>query len=824
MKQLLQNRSFIGIILSVIIIAGISSVYFYPDAFEGKVLQQHDMQQGMANSHELQVHEAETGEKAWWTNSLFGGMPAFQISPDYPSTHLFSWITRAYGLFLPSPANLLAMMMLGMFIMLMAIKMKPRISLIGAIAWGLSSYYIIIIGAGHIWKFVTLAYVPPTIAGLIWLFRGRRLLGAGIAALFMMLQIASNHVQMSYYFSWVMAGFIIAYGIEAYKEKRMKQWGVNLAIFCGAMLLAVAANAPTLYHTYKYSHETIRGGHSELTHDEVDSKNETNGLDRDYITQYSYEKAETLSLLIPNIKGGESGSSLADTDEGRKLMRADRTGEMTLLQLFSPYFGGAEGTSGPVYVGAIIFALALFGAIAVRGPAKWALVVLTLLSIFLAWGRNMQWFTDLFIDFVPMYSKFRTVESILVIAEFTIPLLAMLGLREIICSENRTKMLRPLIISFGICALICLISIMAPSVWGDAVMTEGDDMRLTMYEQMGYLPQGFNMAYYPEAANAVESIRLGLVRSDALRSLLFLVLGAGAVWVMAGKKLSSTIGLLCLGALVAIDLFTVNKRYLDSDDFKTPAVAKSFTPSAADKFILDDPDAHFRVLNAANFNDLQTCYFHKSIGGYHAAKLTRYQDFIDRCLTSPDNPAFLSGVNMLNTKYFITDPNEPPVMNDYALGNAWFIEEIDYVDSPDDEIASISEIDPSYQAVADRKFEEILGGQPAPVHPDDYIELTDYAPARLKYKSNSQNGGIAVFSEVYFPWGWNATIDGLPTKIGRVNYILRAVQIPAGEHTIVMEFRPGSIAATNSLAYVAIILVYLTLAAGIITRLTRRKK
>lgn len=823
MKDILHNRSFIGIILSILIIAGISSAFFYPDAFEGKVLQQHDMQQGMANSHELQTHEAQTGEKAWWTNSLFGGMPAFQIAPDYSSTHLFSWITRAYGLFLPSPANLLAMMMLGMFIMLMAMKFKPRISLIGAVAWAFSSYYIIIIGAGHIWKFVTLSYVPPTIAGLIWLFRGRRLLGAGVSALFMMLQIASNHVQMSYYFSWVMAGFIIAYGIEAYKEKRLKQWGVNLAIFCGSMVLAVAANAPTLYHTYKYSHETIRGGHSELAAKQVDGTNATDGLDRDYITQYSYEKTETLSLLIPNIKGGESGSSLAESQKAREMIRQDRSGELTLLQLFSPYFGGEEGTSGPVYVGALIFALALFGSIVVRGPLKWALVALTLLSVFLSWGRNAQWFTDLFIDFMPMYSKFRTVESILVIAEFTIPVLAMLGLREALCSENRQKLLKPLAISFGICIFICLISIIAPSIWGNAAMTEGDIIRLKQYKSLGYLPQGFNIAYYPSAIEAAESLRLGLVRSDALRSLLFIAIGG--VFLMLGIRgsLKRALAMVIVAILIVGDLYAIDKRYLNSDKFFAPKAAQTFTPSAADKAILEDPDPHFRVLNASNFNDLQTCYFHKSIGGYHAAKLTRYQDFIENCLDSPDNPAFLPAVCMLNTKYFITDPNGQPVLNEYALGNAWFIEEIDYVDTPDEEIASIALIDPAYQAVADKKFEATLG-QPSPVSPNDYITLTEYAPDRLEYTARSENGGLAVFSEVYFPWGWNATIDGQPAEISRVNYILRAMPIPAGEHTVVMEFRPESIASTNTVAYCAVILVYLILAAGIFTRIIRPKK
>ena len=821
MKDFLKSRGFLGIIISLIAIAGISLAFFYPDALEGKVLRQHDMQQGMANSHELQTHEDATGEKAWWTNSLFSGMPAFQISPDYPSTGIFSWITEAFGLFLPSPANLLAMMMLGMLILLLAMRIKPQMALIGAVAWGLSSYFVIIIGAGHIWKFVTLAYIPPTIAGLVWLFRGRRLLGAGVTALFMMLQIASNHVQMTYYFSWVMAGFIIAYGIDAYRSKRMKQWGINVAIFCGAMTLAVAANAPTLYHTYKYSKETMRGSHSELVR-EIDSENATSGLDRDYITQYSYEKSETFTLLIPNVNGGASTSTLADTEEGKKLMRADRTGEMTLLQIFTPYFGGAEGTSGPVYVGAIVLALALFGAIVVRGPLKWALVALTVLSIFLAWGRNMQWFTDLFIDFMPMYSKFRTVESILVIAEFTIPLLAILGLREFFRTEKREQLLNLLLVSFGICIFFCLLGIMAPSAFGNAGISDGDSARLAQYSMMGILPEGFSMVYYPEVSDAVESLRLNLVRTDSLRSLLFLAIGGTTLWLLIRKKLPAILALSILGIAVTIDLYTVNKRYLNSSDFSAPQAAEAFTPSPADKAILADTDPHFRVLNASNFSDLQTCYFHKSIGGYHAAKLTRYQDLIDNCLQSPDNPAFMSVTCMLNAKYFITDPNSQPILNEYALGNAWFVDEISYVDTPNEEMAGLMEIDPAFQAVADKKFETILG-TPTPIQPGDAIELTAYAPDRLEYQAHSSQGGLAVFSEVYFPWGWEATIDGKPAELGRVNYVLRAMHIPAGNHTIVMQFRPKSIETTNSLAIGAIILVYLLLAAGIGFAIAKRK-
>lgn len=840
------------------VIVAIALAFFWPDAVEGNVLRQHDMQQGAANGQELaEYRAANPGQIAWWTNSLFGGMPAFQIAPSYASTGLFSWLNSLYGLWLPQPANLLCMMMMGMFILLIAMRCRVGLALIGAVAWGFSSYFIIIIGAGHLWKFITLTYVPPTIAGLVLIYRNRRLLGAALVALFMALQISSNHLQMSYYFAWVMAGFVIAYGIEALRNKKLTDWGINTAVLAGTMLLAVAANAPNLYHTYEYSKQTMRGRHSELTQPASAASTSTDGLDRDYITMFSYEKGETFSLLIPDIRGGASakpyqgtivGTSLTDTDEGKRLARSG--GEMSLLQIFGPYFGGAEGTNGPVYAGAIIMALFLLGCLTVKGPLKWTLVILTLLSIFLAWGRHMMWFTDLFIDFMPGYSKFRTVESILVIAEFTIPLLGILGLHELLSAENPWKtMKKPLLWSFGVCLFFCAIGIFAPSVFGQAIMGERDQQTIAQYVAYGILPQDFNMFDYPSVLQAVEQMRLQLVKTDALRSFLFIAVALIALISFCRGKLRASYAVAIVGVAVLIDLFSADRRYLNHDSFVAPVAATPFTASRADNIILADPDPDYRVLDVQKFTQADPSYFHKAVGGYHAAKLTRYQDLIDRHLGYVANPqvvqlfemradslfmaenaeefapyaAHLNVLDMLNTKYIITDPEEMPFVNDGAYGNAWFVDSVVYVDGADAEMDALDRINPRHVAVADARFEALLG-QSAPGDESDEIRLTSYAPDELKFAYKLKSDRVAIFSEVYFPWGWKAEVNGAEKPLARVDYILRAMRLPVGAGEIVMTFRPQSVRTTDTVATVAIVIIYLILIGSLVVYLRCRGK
>lgn len=845
-KQIIRSRSFIGVVISLAAMVVIAFAYFYPDAAQGNVLQQYDTQQGIAIGQEVKAYQEATGETSRWTNSVFSGMPTFQISPSYPSGRLFSWINTVMGFGLPAPANLIMMMMLGFFILLMAMKMRWYIALTGAIAYGLSSYFIILIGAGHIWKFVTLAYIPPTIAGIILCYRGRYLAGAALTALFAMMQIASNHVQMTYYFLFVVLAFIIVALIDAVKSHQIRRWLIATGSLAVAAIAAVTANLPSLYNTYEYSKETMRGGHSELTRQDA-SATSTSGLDRDYITQYSYGGAETFTLLIPDIKGGatvkpEKGSnkmlSLADLPEAKEMVSKGVISpeEAYYLGYVGQYFGEPEPTNGPVYIGALIFALFLAGCIMVRGPLKWALVILTIFSILLALGRNCMWLTDLMIDYMPMYNKFRTVESILVIAEFTMPLLAAMALQQIFKgnpAESWARNRRGITWGFGIALGICLLAIIAPSVFGSAV-TDTDRQTDAMISQQlaaqgadATTLQAFSLNN-PRIFSAIENLRFSMLRADAMRSFIIAAAGLGAILLYFFGKISLLLAAIIAGGLVCGDLFIVNKRYLDTESFVPKRLSRGdpFPLTDADRTILADTASSYRVMNMPQFWQPGPSYRHKTIGGYHAAKLTRYQDLIDRHLQP-----FLSGnpsdgdwnaVNMLNARY-IVDYSGSPLFNEEALGNAWFVDSVAYVDGADAEMAALDVIDPARTAVADRRFSPALGSS-APRSEGDTIRLTSYAPNRLTYHSESARGGVAVFSEVFFPWGWTATVDGQPVEIGRVNYLLRAISLPAGSHTVEMRFDPKSLHTTDTAATVAIILIYLSLVAAIVLALRRPEK
>lgn len=849
LKRLIHDRQARGFVFSVVVMAIISIAFFYPDNFEGNELRQQDMLQGMANGQEIKQYEEATGEQSRWTNALFSGMPTFQISPSYPSNALFSWITKVYGLGLPSPSNLLFMMMVGFMILMLAMKVKWEYGLIGAIAWGFSTYFIIIIGAGHIWKFVTLAYIPPTIAGIVLAYRGRYLSGAAMASIFAMMQLNANHIQMSYYFIFVIVALVIAYLVKSIKDRKVKQWGVATASLAVAAVLAIGANLPSLYHTSKYAKETQR------EQSEIDNNDPATAdrMKRDYITQYSYGRSETLSLFIPDVKGGasvrpEAGSlrsmSLAELDGALKY--SDDPFVDLYLNYSTQYFGEPELTNGPVYVGVIIFALFIVGCIVVRGPVKWGLLIVLAITILLSWGRNCQWFTDLFIDYVPMYSKFRTVESILVVAEFIIPVLAIIGLYRLYSGTTtplpvadkasqpakflKSKGDKALAVGFGIVGIICLLGVLNPGMFG-AGYNEESEIRNSQYIAQQLTAQGYDQEIVQQASidnpkirNAVEELHLSLVRNDCLRSLIFLVLGMGAVGIwrfnLLKNKRSSTIASVgAIGVLVLIDLYGVNKRYLSHDCFFVPDLSSSIeaiSPTPVDTEILKDRDPNYRVADFDRFGDAKPSYFHKTIGGYHAAKLGRYNDLINSGAITTE-PV----LNMLNARYIVAGGQI--YENDAALGNAWFVDSISYVDNANAEIAALGTLMPEVEAVADKTMEGILG-QAAPGDSTDVITLTSYAPNRLTYKTNTTTSRVAVFSEVYFPWGWEATIDGKPAEIARVNYVLRAMVIPSGSHKIAMTFDPQSVHTTVSVATVSVIVIYLLVVAAIAYSLTRRKE
>ena len=659
---------------------------------------------------------------------------------------------------------------------------------------------------------------------MVWCYRGKYLWGGAVTALFAMMQIASNHVQMTYYSMFLMVFIALGYLQKLHAEHKAAQWLKATGTLAAAAVLAIAANSPNLYNTYKYSKESMRGGHSEITSATDDTNATQGGLDKNYITAWSYGKAETWTLLVPNVKGGatlkpEKGQnnmlSLAQTAKAHEMYRSGDISEedFQYLTQFTQYFGDQPMTNGPVYVGAFILMLFIIGCVIVKGPIKWALIGATLLSVLLAWGHNCMWFTDLFIDYFPMYNKFRTVSSILVIAEITIPLLAMLALNRILTEPDVLRRKWKLIFSI-ICtgAVICLLIALFPGMF--AVFSEEENRQ---FVESGIAQQ------VPTLYSAIVAVRQSLISADAWRSLLIVAMGACVLFLLYMGKVRPAAAAVLIAIATLFDLYSVNKRYLNTDSFMTDVTADtpSFTARAVDNSILQDTTMNYRVYDQDHFKDAMPSYFHKAVGGYHAAKLARYEDIIVHQIAQGN----MEVLNMLNTKYLIFGDSVAQI-NPYALGNAWFVDEISYVDTPNEEMDFISNFNPAVEAVADKRFEAVLG-EAVPHAEGDTIFETTYAPNALTYHASSQRGGVAVFSEVYFPWGWKATIDGNEAEIGRVNYVLRALRIPAGSHTVRFVFDPESVHVTETLAYIAIILIYVALAAAValgLTGLTRRKR
>ncbi len=794
-------------LLAVALLALTAFLFFCPDDIEGNVLQQHDIQQGIANGQEGKAFHEATGETTRWTNSLFGGMPNFQIAPSYPAGKAIGWIWNVYTLGLPSPANLLFAMMAGFFIMCLCFRFKWYNALFASIAWGFSSYFIIIIGAGHIWKFVTLAYIPPTIGGIALCYRGKYLPGAALAALFGALQLQSNHPQMSYYFLFVIFAMVVAWLCSAIREHRIRQWGMATACVIAAGILAVGANSASLYNSYEYSKETVRGRATDLT---PPPGAETGGMSRSAITAWSYGIDETMSLLIPNVKGGatikpvageSSLLSLADTGKADELSLAPE--ELQFLSQFPQYFGNQPMTNGPVYVGAFVLLLAILALFMVNTPMKWALFAVSILAILLSWGHNFEAFTDFFIDNFPGYNKFRAVASILVIVEFTIPLLAIMAVRKMLETENYLQRFGMVFYTvFGLGAIVCFLGWVAPSMFGEPYSAS----EIQQLQQAG----AFSNPQYYNILNAIRETRLSLVSTDSLRSLAFILLGALVIFLyLRGAVKNRAVFVCMLTAVMLIDLFSVGKRYVTSENFTSPALEDvTFNKTAADEAILKDT-SNYRVYDVQGLYSARSSYFHKTIGGYHAAKLTRYNDLLDRQISKGN----MGVINMLNTKYFLS--GEQYEQNPGALGNAWLVDTISYVADADSEMAALDSLDTATAAVADAKFRETLGNA-IPKSLGDTIYETSYAPNALTYSVNSAKGGIAVFSEIYFPWGWTATVDGKETQIGRVNYTLRALRVPAGRHEIRFSFDPKSVRVTNNISIASVSVIYILCAISLL--------
>ena len=834
-------------VVVVVMFAVIGFLYFYPADVEDRVLFRHDSSAGVGSGREHSEYHQRTGQKTRWTNSLFSGMPTYQMAPSYDSADTLSTAINAYHLWLPENVWYLFVYLLGFYILLRAFDFRWYLAALGSIMWAFSTYFLIIIAAGHLWKVMALAYLPPMIAGIVLAYRGKYLWGFALTAIFAAFEVNANHVQMTYYYLFVIFFMILAYLAEAIRSKQYVHFLKATAVCVVAGTLGVLTNISNLYHTWQYGQESMRGK-SELVKENTANQTDS-GLERDYITQWSYGIGETWTLLVPNTKGGASVPLVMN----KTAMQHADNNYVGIYQQIGQYWGEQPGTQGPVYVGAFVLFLFVLGLFVVKGPMKWALLAATVLSILLSWGKNFMGLTDFFIDYVPMYSKFRTVASILVIAEFTIPLLAMLALREVVNSRNEeggrrnenssgakgNLAPRYIWISFALTGGIALLFAVMPDVFfGNYVST-------SEMQAMSQIPAD---QLQPLLANLTE-MRRAMFTSDAWRSFFIIVIGVGCLLLYRAKKLrvEYMTGLLVL--LCLIDLWQINKRYLNDAMFvpKTEREAAQ-VKTETDEVILADKSLDYRVLNLASntFNENETSYYHKSIGGYHPAKLRRYQELIEAYIapemqstfkavaeaagdmTQVNGDSVYPVLNMLNTRYFILplqDGKTVPVQNPYTYGNAWFVNSVKFVDNANQELDALGSLDLRHEAVADKKFQEML--KPVAEAPHDsasIVTIASYEPNQLTYDVKSAKGGVVVFSEIYYP-GWTATVDGEPVEVGRVNYVLRAITVGPGQHKVELAFFPKSLDVTETIAYASlgVLLLLLLLAVFLSVRSSRRQ-
>ena len=817
-------------VAAVVLFALISFAYFVPASLDGRILFQHDASAGRGMGHEQQTYFERTGERTRWTNSVFGGMPTYQTAPSYKSTDALSKVMDAYHLWLPENVWYVFAYLLGFYILLRAFDFRQELAVLGSIIWAFSSYFFIIIAAGHIWKVMALAYLPPMIAGLVLAYRGKYLWGFILTALFTAFEVKANHVQMTYYYLFVVLFMVIAYLVQAIKNKQLLHFGKATAVCAAAACLGICMNLSNLYHTWEYSKESMRGK-SELV--KANTANQTNsGLERDYITQWSYGIGETWTLLIPNAKGGAS----VPLSQNETAMKKADPNFIQIYQQIGQYWGEQPGTSGPVYVGAFVLMLFILALFIVKGPMKWALLAATVLSILLSWGKNFMPLTNFFIDYMPMYAKFRTVASILVIAEFTIPLLAMLGLKKILDTPSvLNKQIKYVYISFGLTAGFCLLFALMPSVFFSNFVSAQE------LEAMKSIPA----EYQGQLLANLREMRQAIFTDDCWRSFFIIVIGTFLLLLYRANKLkkSAFVGLVIV--LCLVDMWQVNKRYLNDGMFVEKSVRDNpieMTPT--DQQILQTKELDYRVLNLATstFNENETSYFHKSIGGYHPAKLRRYQEMIETYI-APEMEKLMKSIfeaqgdmtklngdsispvlNMLNTKFFIMPlqgGQTVPLKNPYAFGNAWFVDKVTYVNNANEELEMVGKLNLRAEAVADKKFRDVLGSSCEQDH-HAQVTMKTYEPNQLTYEVESAKGGVLVFSENYYP-EWTATVDGKEVPVGRVNYILRAIQVKPGKHQVVLSFFPKSVDRTETVAYIAFALLVICILLGIGLEIRQRK-
>lgn len=825
----LNLKTLIPFVVGILIFVALTYGYFGP-MLKGKMLFMSDMALNKGMAKEISDHRAAYNEEPLWTNSMFGGMPSYQISIRYPGNLMYP-LRSVLSLGMSSPALMLFNYMFGFFILLLVLRVNPWWSIAGSIAYAFSAYGMIIIAAGHVTAAVAMGYFAPVFAGVILICRGKYFLGGALLTVFMSLELLANHIQNTYYLCIFLAIYVAFDWIMHVRKKEYMPIVKSLGIFILAGAIALSCNITNLWNTYDYAKYTIRGK-SELS---TNKDNKTSGLDRDYATNWSMGKAETMTLLIPSFKGTTNSMLVSENKDALKKVDPQMR---DVVGNTRQYWGDQPFTDSP-YAGAIVMFLFVFGLFIVEGRMKWVLLSAIVLSVMLSWGKNFMWLTDLFLDYFPMYNKFRAVSTMLLVAEFCIPILAVLAIDKLIkepdifkrklklaFSKKEISVQNAFFISFGLTGGLSLIFYLMPGLTDFSSISDS-----RIYD---FYAKSNGAEVAQKIMDNIEIARIALFKADALRSFFFALLGGVAVWMYLKAKMHYGFLIAVLGILILADLWLVDKRHLNDKNFTDKKVEENpFPATTADKLILEDKE-NYRVLNLSlregPFNDASVSFHHKSIGGYHAAKLRRYQELIDAHIinemtaigetlnTSPTDSAMRitfagNGVlNMLNTRYFIYNPEAPPIRNRYALGNAWFVKDLKVVKNADEEIKELGSINPATTAVVDDTFStEIQGFVPKP-DPTAKIELASYKANHLVYTSETASEQVAVFSEIYYKDGWDVFVDGEQKSYFRVNYVLRAMKVPAGKHTIEFKFHPPNYYLGDKIALISSITMFVVVA------------
>lgn len=818
-------RLFLPYAIALIVFILIAYIYASP-VLEGKIINQSDISSYQGAAKERDDYKKQTGEESFWTNSMFSGMPTTMIGARYSGNFLENIYN--YLFWGPRPASYLILTFISFFLLLLAVGVNPKLSIIGALAFGLCAYNFQILQVGHNSKMVAIALMPMVLAGVVYAYRKKALLGAVLFGFALSFEITAHHPQITFYLAMIILAYGISQLVNAIKNKTLPSFIKTSCFILLATLLAAGTNVNRLWPTWEYTQYTMRGG-SELEKANMQGAQTKSGLDKEYATAWSYGIEETPNLLIPNFNGGASGSELSKKSETYKtLKQGGAPNAEQIIKQMPTYWGQQAFTAGPMYMGAISIFLFVLGLVVIKGSTKWWIAGISLLALLLGWGRHFMWLSSLFFDYVPLYNKFRVPSMILTILQLTIPLLGFYSLNKIFSGDIDKKIVvKGLKISLGITAGFCLLFAVIPSLAGSFVSPTDSQ--------------------YPNWLQQTLPIdRQTMLRNDAFRSLLFILAGALTIWIGYTKKIKLSATFILLGLLIVLDMWNVDKRYLNDSHFVTShEFSNNFVLRPVDKTILKDKDPHYRVLDLAvnTFNDSHSSFYHKTIGGYSAAKLQRYQDIIDyhlmpeiqslakalqtgQTLASIDSSLQkLSVINMLNTKYIIVAPNSAPIENSARLGNAWFVEQFRIVNTPDEEILSLKTINPHQTAIIGQDFASIVKDKNISFDTNGIIQLTSYAPNKLSYKTKTDSEQFAVFSEVYYPKGWKAYIDGKPSDLLRTDYILRGMIIPAGEHTVTLEFKPESAYQGALISKISSILLILLLIGSIFQsiRMTRKK-